>query len=63
LEVFTYLAYASTKALRVALGATLAALATVALVAASPLARLADLVLTTSISPSHRRSLDHALGL
>jgi hypothetical protein len=42
LEVFTYLAYVSTKALRVALGATLAALATVALVAASPLARLAD---------------------
>jgi hypothetical protein len=36
--VFINLAYVSTKALRVALGATLAVLATVALVAASPVA-------------------------
>jgi hypothetical protein len=40
--VFITLAYVSTKALRVALGATLAVLATVALVAASPAARAAD---------------------
>jgi hypothetical protein len=40
--VFINLAYVSTKALRVALGAPLAVLATVALVATSPAARAAD---------------------